>query len=142
MTFPSSEPSVIQNCNEDLIGSCCSRSRTNASTSTLVDPNPSPTSTRNRAKDKKPDDVRLSSGSTSLYPEKSEGLAKTLMARGSRLLRRQNSKSDSTSLRTWQWLEASQGSVGACEGYSAKALGDFKHNRMHSTGSEWCGIHR
>lgn len=141
MASPSYDPAIARSSNEDLIVKHRSRRQSTISTSTPLSTNSSLANTNNKVVLKKSQDARLSSSSLFLRPEKSESLAKTLMARGSKLLRRQNSRSDSTSLRTWQWLEASHDdNMSTCEGHSANALGDLRHNRMHSTGSEWYGF--
>ncbi len=51
----------------------------------------------------------LSSGSIHRRGGSSDSFGKALMARGSRLLRRQNSKHDLTSLKTLEWLEEVNG---------------------------------
>lgn len=136
MAPPSGEPAILQSNKDAQIAKQRSRSQTTISNFITPSTNSLPANTSNRSVRRKSQDIRLSSGSIFLRPEKPESLAKTLMTRGSKLLRRQNSRTESTSLRTWQWLETSQDNMDTNDGHSAKTLGDLRHNRIHSTGSE------
>ena len=140
MASPSYDPTMLQSSHEKLNGKYRSQTQTTTSTHTSPNSNSSLTNTNDRVVVRKSHDARLSSGSIFLRPERSESLAKTLMTRGSKLLRRQNSRSDSASLRTWQWLETPHDDMSTHDGHSANAPGDPRHNRMHSTGSKWRGF--
>lgn len=70
-------------------------------------PNLSPTLSVDRSTSRASIDRRwISGGSTHKRAGSSDGFGKTLMAKGSKLLRRSNSKHDLTSLQTLEWLEA------------------------------------
>ena len=76
-----------------------------------------------------------SSGSVTPRPERVENLAKALFARGSRLLKRQNSKLDSVSLRTLEWLEGSGTNMGKHKSHSPGLHPDYKRESMYSMGN-------
>lgn len=84
----------------------------------------------------------FSSDSIATGPERLENLAKTLIARGSRLLRRHNSTPDSASIRTVEWLGQSEGKMGKHKSQSCLNPG-YGHERKNSTAgkrrmcSEW-----
>lgn len=84
----------------------------------------------------------FSSDSIATGPERLENLAKTLLARGSRLLKRHNSSSDSASIRTVEWLGESEGKMGKHKSQSCLNPG-YGHERKNSTAgtrrmcSEW-----
>lgn len=77
----------------------------------------------------------FSSDSIATGPERLENLAKTLIARGSRLLKRQNSTSDSASIRTVEWLGGSDSKMGKHKSQSSLHP-DYGHERMNSTGDD------
>lgn len=76
-----------------------------------------------------------SSGSVIPHPERVESLAKTLIARGSRLLKRQNSKIDSVSLRTLEWLERSGTNMGKHKSQPPDLHPEYRRESMYSTGN-------
>ncbi len=79
---------------------------------------------------------RFSSSSIATGPERLENLAKTLLARGSRKLNRQNSQADTTSSRNLEWLDGSE--VGMRKHRSQLSLvPESRHERMHSTGGKF-----
>lgn len=78
---------------------------------------------------------RFSSSSIATGPERLENLAKTLLARGSRKLRRQNSQADSSSLRTLEWLDGSEATMRKNRS-QISLLPEGRHERMHSTGGK------
>ena len=77
-----------------------------------------------------PHDMRSISESIVSRTDRPESLTKSLVSKGYKLLRRQSSKSDLTSLRTIDWMEPSKG-----EKTSRKNL---KHSRWQSTDSGKC----
>lgn len=78
---------------------------------------------------------RFSSSSIATGPERLENLAKTLLARGSRKLKRQNSQADSSSLRTLEWLDGSEATMRK-HSSQISLLPEGRHERMHSTGGK------
>lgn len=78
---------------------------------------------------------RFSSSSIATGPERLENLAKTLLARGSRKLKRQNSQADSSSLRTLEWLDGSEATMSK-HSSQVSLLPEGKHERMYSTGGK------
>ena len=86
-----------------------SRSNTAASSYLPFDSNLSPTSSIDSAASKR-NNRGSKSGSTHSRADYPESRTKSLVAKGSRLFRRQNSKSDLTSLTTLNWLDGSDGS--------------------------------
>ena len=91
------------------------RSRSNTSTgslATLTSPEGSslsPAISIDRSTSNSSSDRRSVSGSIHARNSSTDSFGKTLMAKGSRLLRRQNSKQELTSLHTLDWLSAVDG---------------------------------
>lgn len=79
----------------------------------------------------------FSSDSIATGPERLENLAKTLIARGSKLLKRQNSTADSASIRTVEWLGGSEGKMGKHKSQSSLLPG-YGHERTNSTAGKSC----
>ncbi len=79
-------------------------------------------------------DMRSISESIVSRTDRPESLAKTLVSKGYKLLRRQNSKSDLTSLRTMDWMEKSK----VENMYRSK---NSKHSRWQSTDSGMFEFH-
>lgn len=78
---------------------------------------------------------RFSSSSIATGPERLENLAKTLLARGSRKLKRQNNQADSSSLRTLEWLDGSEATMRKHRS-QINLLPEGRQERMHSTGGK------
>lgn len=78
---------------------------------------------------------RFSSSSIATGPERLENLAKTLLARGSRKLKHQNSQTDSSSSRTLEWLSGSEATMRKHRS-QINLLPEGRHERMHSTGGK------
>lgn len=81
----------------------------------------------------------FSGGSTHTRAGSSDSFGKALMARGTRLLRRQNSKHDLTSLQTLDWLEDTNGKGQPQE---MPQRPGSRHSRMQSAGDgeiDWIG---
>lgn len=78
----------------------------------------------------------FSSDSIATGPERLENLAKTLIARGSRLLKRHNSTADSASIRTVEWLGESEGKMGKHKSQSSVQPGSG-HERKNSAAGEF-----
>ncbi|MCJ1265681.1 hypothetical protein MMC22_005561 [Lobaria immixta] len=74
----------------------------------------------------------FSSDSIATGPERLENLAKTLIARGSKLLKRQSSIADSASIRTVEWLGGSEGKMGKHKS-QPNLHPNSGHQRMNST---------
>lgn len=85
---------------------------------------------------RKPHSSGFSSDSIATGPERLENLAKTLIARGSRLLKRQNSTADSASIRTVEWLGESEGKMGKHKSQSSLQSG-YGHERMNSSSGKF-----
>lgn len=91
------------------------RSRSNTSIASLVPLTPpegsslSPSISIDRSTSNSSSDRRSVSGSIHARNSSTDSFGKTLMAKGSRLLRRQNSKQELTSLHTLDWLSAVDG---------------------------------
>ena len=87
-----------------------SRSNTSTSSSPLEVTNTKQITSFDRSNPANSTDRRSSSGSTHTRGDSSSSLGKALLSKGSRFLRRQNSKQDQdlTSLRTLDWLEESE----------------------------------
>ena len=77
-------------------------------------------------------DARSLAGSIQSRADRSDSVTKSLFSRGTKLLKRQNSKSNLTSLRTLDWVEASyeRDQIQELAGWRL-----LKHSRIDSTGS-------
>ncbi|MCJ1304787.1 hypothetical protein MMC08_007600 [Hypocenomyce scalaris] len=77
-------------------------------------------------------DARSLTGSIQSRADRSDSVTKSLFSRGTKLLKRQNSKSNLTSLRTLDWVEASyeRDQIQELAGWRL-----LKHSRIDSTGS-------
>lgn len=77
-------------------------------------------------------DVRSIAGSIQSRADRSDSMTKSLFSRGTKLLKRQNSKSNLTSLRTLDWVEASyeRDQIQELAGWRL-----LKNSRIDSTGS-------
>lgn len=79
----------------------------------------------------------FSSDSIATGPERLENLAKTLIARGSRLLKRQSSIADSASIRTVEWLGGEpEGKMGKRKSQSSLQPA-YGHEGKSSTGDQF-----
>lgn len=78
-------------------------------------------------------DVRSISESILSKSDRPESLAKTLVSKGSRLLKRQNSNINLTSLRTMDWSDEFGRETGRNQVKELSARGASKHNRWRST---------
>lgn len=98
--------------------------------------NLSPSVSHDRPASWKSQGARSSSSSIPASLERADSIAKKLRVRGSRLFKRQHSKTNPPSLRTLYWVTDSQ--VGLNK--SLEQWGSLhrvsQHNRMHSTGSK------
>lgn len=93
----------------------------------------SPTSSIHMSSPRDLHDMRSISESIVSRIDRPESLAKTLVSKGYKLLRRQNSKSDLTSLRTMDWMEESK---------AEKTLPkSSNHSRWQSTDSGMFELH-
>lgn len=98
--------------------------------------NLSPSISHDRPASWKSQDARSSSSSLSPSLERAESIAKRLRFRGSRLFKRQHSKTNPPSLRTLYWITDSQlGLNKSLEQWSSMQRLS-QHSRMHSTGGE------
>ena len=77
-------------------------------------------------------DARSLSGSSTYQPERPTGLAQGLRAKGSRLMRRQNSKFNS---RTLEWLDDSDDRIERAPVQDFWSRGTPRHSRVRSAGN-------
>ena len=117
------------------------RSRSNTSITSLAPPSPyegaslSPAISIDRSTSNCSSDRRSVSGSINARASSTDSLGKTLMAKGSRLLRRQNSKQELTSLHTLDWLAAVDSSRPVQE---MSARPRSRQSRIQSRIEGWC----
>jgi hypothetical protein len=98
--------------------------------------NLSPSVSHERPASWRSQDARSSSSSIPPSLERAESLAKTLMVRGSKLFKRQHSKTSPPSLRTLYWVVDTQNGMDKPGRQRGSLHRDSQHNRMHSTGSK------
>lgn len=112
------------------------RSRSNSSAPSLTareEPKQSSTPSFDRSTPRSsPDRRSISRGSIHARVGSVDGFGKILMAKGSKLLRRQNSKHDLTSLQTLDWLESTNGKGYVQETSSRRGSA---HDRIQSPNS-------
>lgn len=106
----------------------------NATTPSTV--NLSPSVSHDRPASWKSQDARSSSSSVSPSLERADSIAKKLRFRGSRLFKRQHSKTNPPSLRTLYWVTDSQFGVNKSLEQWSGLHRVSQHSRMHSTGSK------
>lgn len=98
--------------------------------------NLSPSLSHDRPASWKSQDARSSSSSILPSLERADSLAKKLRMRGSRLFKRQHSKTSPPSLRTLYWVTDSQVGLNSSLEQWATLHRVSHHGRMHSTGSK------
>lgn len=98
--------------------------------------NLSPSASHDRPASWKSQDARSSSSSILPSLERADSLAKKLRMRGSRLFKRQHSKTNPSSLRTLYWVTDSQVGLDRSLEQWATLHRVSQHGRMHSTGSQ------
>lgn len=133
--FPTSSPDhqVLHGSKEGLRATHHSRSRTTAADFKSFNANSTLALSNDISGSRISQEITRPSSSIYLHRERSDNLAKSLMARGSKLLKRQNS---TASLKTWQWLETSHDGTGVYESQLAHSQDGLAHSRIRSTGSK------
>lgn len=108
-----------------------SRSKTSGSTHPSLDIDSVPKLSKDVSSRRRSQDVRSIAGSIQSRADRSDSMTKSLLSRGTKLLKRQNSKSNLTSLRTLDWVEASyeRDQIQELAGWRL-----LKHSRIDSTG--------
>ena len=110
-----------------------SRSKTTPSTYSTLGMDSESKSSKDKSSRRRSQDVRSIAGSIQSRADRSDSMTKSLFSRGTKLLKRQNSsKSNLTSLRTLDWVEASyeRDQIQELAGWRL-----LKHSRIDSTGN-------
>ena len=115
------------------------RSLQHATSPTVPTPstvNLSPCTSHDRPASCQSQDARSSSSSIPPSLERAESLAKRLRVRGSKLFKRQHSRTNPSSLRGLYWVTDSQVGMNRSLDEWASLHRGLQHNRTHSTGSQ------